>query len=175
MSNALIAPESLNSDAGVLAYLRFLSENGGKKAMFQLSRYNPHTHERDMLREWLMPTGARITNDGYGPSLHEAPRGETEQLRAIRSYHAARLERFERDEHKLDLTIRGFGPGFSWNAELYGPPKLNAELGLAILRKLVARERRLIAVIDSKLPAPKKLDRADSMGYSDDPRFQQGN
>lgn len=100
---------------------------------------------------WLLPDGAAVSNQGFGPRLHEPPDDLKARLETRKRYHAAKLKRIERDFHRLKNALKGEAAAFHWDTREYGPPRADGKAALLLLKELVAQHRKALTDLDNAL------------------------
>ena len=115
-------------------------------------------------RRWLLPTGASVTNDGFGAIFHEPPADPWENHEARRDYVQTQLERAEKDFRQLRGTLlgavdhNGMTLQFSWDEKEYGPAPVerdcfggpSGKAGLLRLKEIVVGRRAALSKIDNE-------------------------
>ena len=72
--------------------------------------------------EWLLPSGAVITNDGHGPQRHEPPEAPAARLELQRRYFREAAARAETAFIELQDAILGKRLRYRWDESALGPP-----------------------------------------------------
>ena len=116
---------------------------------------------------WLLPSGAAITNNGFGPVRHEPPAHDHERLQVQRQYWAAKVERVEKDFETLKAALSGLSDGtgalitFTWPQDEYGD-RYGSLDGIAALRRLASivkfRRNKLKAVENELAATPQEKE-----------------
>jgi hypothetical protein len=142
-------------------YQEFLDKNGGERAMVWVAT-----------NRWLLPTGAKVMNDGYLMQLTPPPRDELGNNQARRAYAVANLERVERDFEQLKgaltgvVSEHGMQMRFEWPDKRYGPMptspggygRPDGETQLLRLKQFVEQRRVALAAIDDEPIARKRRE-----------------
>jgi hypothetical protein len=136
-----------------ILYMDFVDLNGGDPV--QVMKYDAHNHSWTGTREWLLPSGARVVNDGgpNSPLLHPAPANAVACLIAQRRYWHERLEQVQRECRSLALALKGYGEGYRWDAARYGPAHRTGEAALLHLQALSTTAQTNLAKVVAYLRA----------------------